>query len=153
MYQQITLVGNLGNDPEMRYTPGGVPVASFNLAVNKSWTSQDGQRQDKTTWFRVTAWRKQAEIVSQYLTKGRQVMVIGEVDEARAYVDRDGNNRASLEVTAQVIKFLGNRNDMPMMGGGMNAAPMGAPAPAFEGGGSGGADAGSGAPSEEDIPF
>lgn len=147
MYQQITLVGNLGNDPEMRYTPGGVPVASFNLAVNKSWTSQDGQRQDKTTWFRVTAWRKQAEIVSQYLTKGRQVMVIGEVDEARAYVDRDGNSRASLEVTAQVIKFLGNRGDAPMMDG--MGSSMGAPSPMPAGGDMGGGDA----LTEEDIPF
>ncbi|MEM7133743.1 MAG: single-stranded DNA-binding protein [Chloroflexota bacterium] len=148
MYQQITLVGNLGNDPEMRYTPGGVPVVSFNLAVNKSWTTQDGQRQDKTTWFRVTAWRKTAEIVSQYLTKGRQVLVIGEVDEARAFVDRDGNNRASLEVTAQIIKFLGNRNDLPMNPGG-GAPAMAAPPPM---GADGGGDQGGGL-SDEDIPF
>lgn len=155
MYQQITLVGNLGNDPEMRYTPGGVPVASFNLAVNKSWTSQDGQRQDKTTWFRITAWRKQAEIVSQYLTKGRQVLVIGEVDEARAYTDRDGNNRASLEVTAQVIKFLGNRGDAPMMGdgGGGAFAAAGAPAPAMDGGGGNSGGGNAGGTTEEDIPF
>lgn len=144
MYQQITLVGNLGNDPEMRYTPGGVPVASFNLAVNKSWTTQEGQRQDKTTWFRVTAWRKTAEIVSQYLTKGRQVLVIGEVDEARPYTDRDGNNRASLEVTAQIIKFLGNRGDMPMMG----VESVGAPAPP-----SSEAENGNASVSDEDIPF
>ena len=111
MYQQVTLVGNLGNDPEMRYTPSGVPVASFNLAVNKTWTNQEGERQDKTTWFRVTTWRKQAEIVSQYLQKGRQVLVVGEIEEARPWTDRDGNNRASLEVTAQIVKFLGNRND------------------------------------------
>ena len=145
MYQQITLIGNLGNDPEMRYTPGGVPVVSFNLAVNKSWTTQEGQRQDRTTWFRVTAWRKTAEIVSQYLTKGRQVMVIGEVEDARAYVDKDGNSRASLEVTAQVIKFLGNRGDMPMMGG----------EPSMAGAAAGPMDAGSGGGelSDEDIPF
>ena len=109
MYQQITLVGNLGNDPEMRYTPSGVPVTSFNLAVNKSWVSADGQRQDKTLWFRVTAWRKLAETTSQYLTKGRQIMVVGEIEEARPWTDRDGNQRASLEVTAQTIRFLGTR--------------------------------------------
>src|SRR5690348_11690183 len=113
MYQQIMLIGNLGNDPEMRYTPSGVPVASFSLAVNRTWTGQDGQRQDKTTWFRVTTWRKQAEIVSQYLTKGSKVMVIGEIEEARPYTDRDGNQRASLEVTAQTVKFLSGRGDMP----------------------------------------
>jgi len=111
MYQQITLVGNLGNDPEMRYTPSGIPVASFNMAVNKTWTTQDGQRQDKTTWFRVTAWRRTAETVSQYLSKGRRVLVVGEIEEARPYTDREGNPRASLEVTAQIIKFIGGRND------------------------------------------
>ena len=111
MYQQITLIGNLGSEPEMRYTPSGVPVTSFSLAVNKSWTNQDGQRQDKTTWFRVSAWRGLAETCEKYLTKGRQVMIIGEVDEARPWTDGEGNNRASLEVTAQVVKFLGNRDD------------------------------------------
>jgi len=121
MYQQITLVGNLGSDPEMRYTPSGVPVTSFSLAVNKSWTGQDGQRQEKTTWFRITTWRKQAETVSQYLTKGRQVLVIGEVEEARPWTDRDGNQRASLEVTAQLVRFIGSRGDGS---GGSHDAPV-----------------------------
>jgi single-strand DNA-binding protein len=112
MYQQITLVGNLGSDPEMRYTPSGVPVASFRMAVNKSWTGDDGQRQDKTTWFRVTAWRKLAETVSQYLTKGAKVLVVGEIEEARPYTDRDGNLRATLEITAQVVRFLNTRGEM-----------------------------------------
>lgn len=111
MYQQITLVGNLGNEPEMRYTTSGVPVASFSLAVNKSWTSEDGTKQDKTTWFRVTVWRKQAEIVSQYLTKGKQVLVIGEVEEARPWTDKNGEARASLEVTASHVRFLGGKAD------------------------------------------
>jgi len=111
MYQQITLVGNLGSDPEMRYTPSGVPVASFSLAVNKTWTGQDGQKQDKTTWFRVTTWRKTAEIVSQYLNKGSKVLVIGELEDARTWTDRDGNHRASLEVTAQTVRFLSGRGD------------------------------------------
>jgi single-strand DNA-binding protein len=125
------LMGNLGNDPEMRYTPSGIPVTSFSLAVNKSWVSQDGQRQDKTIWFRVTAWRKTAETVSQYLTKGQRVLVVGEIEEARAYTDRDGNMRASLEVTAQTIKFLGSRNEAT---GGHEAGSYGAPAaPAAEG--------------------
>ncbi len=138
MYQQITLVGRLGNDPEMRYTPSGVPVTTFSLAVSRTWTGQDGQRQEKTTWFRVTVWRKQAEIVSQYLTKGRQVLVVGEVEEARPWMDRDGNPRASLEVTANVVRFLGSRADTMEVpsGGGATAAP-----------------ASSEADSEEDIPF
>lgn len=106
MYQQITLIGNLGQDPEMRYTPDGIPVTSFSLAVNKNYLDKDGKRIDKTLWFRITAWRKLAETASQYLTKGRQIMVVGEIEEARPWTDRDGNNRASLEVTAQTIKFL-----------------------------------------------
>lgn len=111
MYQQLTLVGNLGNDPEMRYTPSGVPVATFSLAVSRSWAGADGQRQEKTTWFRVTAWRKLAETVSQYLTKGKQVLVIGEIEEARAYTDRNGDTKVSLEVTAQTVRFIGQRGD------------------------------------------
>mgnify|MGYP000847628311 CR=1 FL=1 len=128
MYQQITLVGNLGNDPEMRYTPSGVPVASFNLAVNKSVKTDDGYT-DKTIWFRVTAWRKQAETASQYLVKGRQVLVIGEVEEARPFTDKSGNNRASLEVTAHTIKFLSSKN-----GNGDTAAASAEPVATEDGG-------------------
>jgi len=111
MYQQFTAVGNLGNDPEMRYLDSGVPVTSFSLAINKSWTGQDGQRKDKTLWVRVTCWRKLAEVVSQYCRKGQQVLITGELEEARAFTDRDGNNRASLEITAQTVKFLGSKGD------------------------------------------
>lgn len=110
MYQQWIGIGNLGNDPEQRFTPGGVPVASFSLAVNRTWTDNEGNRKDKTTWVRVTCWKKQAEIVAQYLTKGSKVMVIGEIEEARPYTDRDGNQRASLEVTAHTIKFLSGKS-------------------------------------------
>lgn len=106
MYQSITMIGNLGNDVELRYTPAGVPVASFSLAVNKRFTNANGETTDKTVWFRITCWRKQAEIVSQYLVKGSRVMVVGEIEEARAFTDRSGNNRASLECTAQLVKFL-----------------------------------------------
>jgi single-strand DNA-binding protein len=139
MYQQITLVGNLGSDPEMRYTASGVPVTSFSLAVSRSWTGQDGQRQEKTTWFRVTCWRKLAETVSQYLSKGRQVMVVGEVEEARPWTDRDGNMRASLEVTANIVRFLGGRDDVTS---GVSTVPGAEVAPAGEE-----------SLSDEDIPF
>ena len=111
MFQQIQLIGNLGSDVEMRYTPSGVPVSSFSLAVNRSWTGADGQKQSKTTWFRISAWQKLAETCSQYLTKGQQVFIIGEMEEARAYTDKDGNARASLEVRANTVRFLGQRGD------------------------------------------
>jgi len=139
MYQQITLVGNLGTDPEMKYTPSGVPVTKFSVAVNKSWTGQDGARQEKTTWFRVTAWRAQAETCAKYLSKGRQVLVTGELEEARPWTDRDGNTRASLEVTAQVVRFIGGRGDGGDAGGYGSATSSDEPP----------GDVGS----EEDIPF
>lgn len=110
MYQQILLVGRLGNDPEMRYTPSGVPVTSLRLAVNKRWTDTEGKSQEKTTWFSITAWQRLAEIANEYMHKGEQIMVIGEVEEARPYVDRDGNQQASIEIRAQEIKMLGSRS-------------------------------------------
>ncbi len=105
MFQQLILIGNLGSDPELRYTADGTPVASFSVAVNRTWTKEDGSHGDETTWFRVTAWRKLAETVNQYLKKGRQVLVVGRVS-ARGYVGADGTPRASLEVTAETIRFL-----------------------------------------------
>ena len=118
MFQQITLVGNLGRDPEMRYTPSGVPVASFSVATSKRYQSQDGQWQEKTVWFRVTAWRKTAETASQYLTKGSKVLIVGELEEPRTWVDKDGNTQVSLDVTAQTIRFLSARGDSAGAGGG-----------------------------------
>ena len=106
MYQQLLIVGNLGNDPELRYMADGTPVANFNVAVNRRWTGQDGTPQEETTWFRVAAWRKLAETCNQYLRKGRQVMVIGRVS-ARAYTAANGELRASLDVTADTVRFLG----------------------------------------------
>lgn len=111
MYQQIILIGNLGNDPELRQTANGTPVCSFRMAVNKTWTTPEGEKREKTVWFRVTTWRKQAEIVNQYLTKGRQVMVIGEVEEASTYENKAGEMAASLEVTAHEVKFLGGPSE------------------------------------------
>jgi single-strand DNA-binding protein len=110
MYQHVVLIGNLGSDPEMRYTPTGVPVTNFSLAVNRRWTNQEGQPQEKTNWFQVTTWRRQAELVNQYLAKGRRIMISGEIDGARPWTDRDGNQRATIEITARDIKFLDNRS-------------------------------------------
>jgi len=106
MYQQLILIGHLGTEPEMRYTAAGIPVTNFNMAVSRRWTSPEGQSQEKTTWFRVSLWRRQAEIASQYLAKGHRVMIVGEVDNARPWTDRDGNMRASIEVTATELKLM-----------------------------------------------
>ena len=147
MYQQITLVGNLGRDPEMRYTPSGVAVTSFSVAVNRSWTGQDGQRQDRTTWFRISAWRRLAETCNQYLTKGQRVLVVGELEEPNTWTDREGNTRASLEVTARTVRFMNTRAESEAMAGGWGQSG-GQNAPA--GGGQEGDAMASG---EEDIPF
>ncbi len=151
-YQQITIVGNLGRDPEMRYTPTGVPVTSFSVAVSRNWTDQNGQRQEKTTWFRVSAWRKTAEVVSQYAVKGSLVLVTGEIDEPRIWTDKDGNARSSLEITAQNVRFLGGRPD-----GNRQDGEGGASDRSYEGSGAnsgGGSNSGGGGhASDEDIPF
>ena len=109
MYQQLTLIGHLGSDPEMRYTSSGIPVTNFNLAVSRRWTNGEGQVQDKTTWFRINLWRRQAEVANQYLAKGHRVMIIGEVESARPWTDRDGVMRATIEVTANEFRFMESR--------------------------------------------
>jgi single-strand DNA-binding protein len=156
MFQQITLVGNLGRDPEMRYTPSGVPVASFSVATSRKFQSADGQMQEKTVWFRVTAWRKTAETVSQYLSKGSKVLIVGELEEPRTWVDKDGNTQASLDVTAQTIRFLSSRGDNAGAGGDFQrepaARPQGAPANGNKAGGRQNEPFDDG-PSDEDIPF
>jgi single-strand DNA-binding protein len=118
MYHKIIIVGNLGRDPEMRYTPDGTPVTSFSVATNRRWTGSDGQQQEETVWFRVTAWRRMAEVCNQYLQKGKQVLIEGQLkpDEnggPRVWTGNDGVARASYEVTALTVKFLGGRGEGP----------------------------------------
>ena len=105
MYQKTIIIGNLGKDPEMRYTPSGSAVTNFNVAVNRKWTGRDGQQQEKTTWFRVNAWEKLAELCNQYLSKGSLVFVEGDV-EARPWTTQEGEARASLELRAWNVRFL-----------------------------------------------
>lgn len=110
MFQQLLIIGNLGVDPELRYTASGQAVCNFTVATNRRWTDQNGQLQERTTWFRVAAWRKLGEVCAQYLSKGRQVMVLGTV-ETSAYTNQAGEPAASLEVTASQVKFLGSAGD------------------------------------------
>ncbi len=109
MFQRIFIIGRLGSDPQMRYTPDGTPVTTFSVATDRRWTDANGQQQQRTVWFRVSAWRRQAETCNQFLTKGQLVMVEGELAEPRPFQGRDGQWRASLEVTAQVVRFLSAR--------------------------------------------
>lgn len=144
---KLTLVGNLGRDPETRYTPSGVMNVQFSVASSRRWTDQSGQQQERTTWFRVTAWRRLAETLDQLtqsgaLTKGKQVYVLGNI-EAREYQDQQGQTRTSLDVTADEVLLLGNRGDSD--GGGYR--------PTSGGSRQGGDDFGGGSSDLDDVPF
>ncbi len=110
-YQCTIIIGNVGRDPEMRYTQSGVAVCSFSVAVSRRWNDRNtNEQREKTTWFKVSAWRQLAETANQYVKKGMQIMVAGEI-EASAFTGQDGSPRASLELTARDIKFLGSRGE------------------------------------------
>ena len=138
---KVILVGNLGKDPEVRFTPSGRAVAKFPLATTDSWTDQENSRQERTEWHNVVVWGKQAESCGQYLAKGRQVYVEGAI-RSRSYDDKEGNKRYITEIVAQRIQFLGGGG-----GRGMSAAA--------DSGGMGNFDEFGGAPvpSEDDVPF
>lgn len=105
-FNKIIIVGNLGRDPELRYTPQGTPVCSFTVATNERRKDKAGEMQDSTTWFRVTLWGRQAETASQYLTKGRPVYIEGRL-RVEEWQDRDGKQRHTLEVHATEMQFIG----------------------------------------------
>ena len=109
---KIMIIGNLGGDPEMRYTPNGTPVTSFSVAVNRSYTRQDGERAEETEWFRVSAWRQLAEQANQYLAKGRLAYVEGRL-RSRTFQGNDGQTRFVNEIDANQIVFLDRSGDRP----------------------------------------
>ena len=136
---KVILIGNLGKDPEVRFTAGGRAVARFSVATSDAWTDAEGQRQERTEWHNVVVWGKQAESCGQYLQKGRQVFIEGSI-RYRSYDDKEGNKKYITEVNAQRVQFLGGGG-----GGGRGAPPRGD---------SQGADVPSPPPGEEeDIPF
>ncbi|OGC92007.1 MAG: single-stranded DNA-binding protein [candidate division Zixibacteria bacterium RBG_16_48_11] len=105
---KVILVGNLGKDPELRYTPSGQAVATFSLATNRKWKDKDGQMQDQTDWHNIVAWGRQAEIAKEYLKKGSPLFVEGRI-QYRTYNDRDGNKRFITEIVAQSVQMLGRK--------------------------------------------
>ncbi len=117
MYQSITIIGRLGRDPEMRYLPSGDPVTSFSVATDRAWNDKNGQRQRETTWFRVTVFGKQAEVVNQYLSKGKMVLVEGRLRPdpktggPAIYQRQDGTVGASFEIVANTVRFLSPREE------------------------------------------
>ena len=104
------LVGNLGKDPDLRYTPAGTAVATFSMATTERYKDRDGNRQEKTEWHNIVAWRQLAEICGKYLHKGKQVYIEGRI-QTRSYDDRDGNKRYITEIVADQMQMLGSRDD------------------------------------------
>jgi single-strand DNA-binding protein len=102
------LIGNLGKDPELRYTPSGQAVASFSIATTEKWKDKDGQLQERTDWHNIVVWGRQAEIANEYLKKGRPVYIEGRI-QTRSYDDKDGNRRYITEIVARRMQFLDQR--------------------------------------------
>lgn len=144
-FNKIILIGHLGRDQEMRYTPQGTAVSNFSIATSEKRKDRSGEMQEITTWFRVSLWGKQAEAVGQYLTKGKQVYVEGRL-RTEEFTDREGNKRISLEVTASDIQLLGSKGDTGMGYGGSG----GGAGSSFNEPGGGVSKPGGG---EDDIPF
>lgn len=149
MYQKMIFVGNLGRDPEMRYTPGGQAVCNLSVATNRRYNDSNGQRVDETTWFRVSVWGNQAEACNQYLAQGRQVLVEGRIipdpdtGGPRIWTRNDGTPGASFEVHAWRVVFLGTADEAPATASRQQA----------QGGGDPFGGQGKPEPEEDDIPF
>ncbi len=111
-WAQTVIIGNVGRDPEMRYLQSGTPVCSFSVAVSRRWNDKSSNEQrEKTVWYRVSCWRQLAETANSYVHKGMQIMVVGELEPARGYLDNSGQPAASLDLTALNMQFLGSRDD------------------------------------------
>ena len=142
MFHTIIIVGNVGRDAEMRYTPSGAAVASFSVATNRQYTASNGEQVKETVWFRISAWGKQAEVCNQYVKKGMKVLVEGRLNAdpqsggPRIWTGQDGSSRASFEVTAATVRFLSSRGEYEQSSGGGQMM-----------------DAGDMLPEEDDIPF
>jgi single-strand DNA-binding protein len=106
---KILIIGNLGSDPEMRYTPSGSSVTSFTVATNRRYRTSDGENREETEWFRISAWNRLAETCNQYLQRGSKVYVEGRLT-SRTYVGNDGQTRVSLDVNASEVRFIDSRN-------------------------------------------
>jgi single-strand DNA-binding protein len=107
---KVMLIGNLGRDPEMRYTPSGRPVTTFTLATTRSWKSSDGEQHAETEWFSIVAWGNLAEICKQYLLKGQQIYIEGRL-QTRRWDDNEGIKHVNVEIVASEMMMLGDRKD------------------------------------------
>jgi single-strand DNA-binding protein len=132
---KVTLIGNLGKDPELKYTNSGVAVATFSLATSDSWKDQEGNMQERTEWHNIVAWRKLAEICGQYLKKGSQVYIEGKI-QTRNYLDKEGVKKYITEIVADQLLMLGSGGGRPQAEQ-ADGIPMPEPAPS----------------KDEDLPF
>lgn len=138
---KVILIGNLGRDPELRYTAGGTAVANFTVATTENWTGKTGQREERTEWHRIVAWGRTAELCAQYLAKGRTVYVEGRI-QSREWEDKEGQKRRTTEIVANTVQFLGGPRGAGTGAGG-TGRESGAP----------GEESEVPAPPDEDIPF
>ena len=149
---KMLVIGNLGTDPEMRYTAGGQPVTSFRLATGRTYTTKDGERREETEWFTITAWSQLAETVNQYLTKGRRVYVEGRL-KSSTWQGQDGQTHFRNEIIAEKVLFLDGTGDQQgsgqsWQGGPPPTGPDEGGSPGDGGSGDGGSDEG-----EDDLPW
>lgn len=144
---KVILVGNLGRDPELRYTQSGQAVATFSIATTDRWRDKDGANQEKTEWHRIVVWGKTAENCAQYLQKGRSAYIEGRI-QSNDWEDKEGNKRTTTEIIAQSVQFLGGR-------GGAAGGNTGSSGGADSGGGTSGSQSGTpaDAPPGDDVPF
>jgi len=121
---KVILVGNLGRDPEVKYTPSGVTVANFSIATSEEWKDKEtGEKQERTEWHRIVAWRRLGEICGEYLHKGSQIYIEGKL-QTRAWEDRDGNKRYTTEIVAQSMQMLGPANKQGRAASGDQGFPV-----------------------------
>lgn len=144
---KVILIGNLGADPEVRFTPGGQAVANFRIATSESWTDKQGQKQDRTEWHKIVVWGKQGENCGEYLKKGRQCFVEGRL-QTREWTDKEGKKNYTTEVVATHVVFLGGRDGAPARSRGPEDF---GPPPSSDGGGEDPGPMGSG--QGPDVPF
>ena len=155
---KVMIIGRLGRDPEVRYTQGGQAVANFSLATSERWKSKSGDKEERTEWHRVVAWGRQAELVGEYLSKGRQVFIEGRL-QTRDWEDKEGHQRRTTEIVANDIQFLDSKGGGGgNFGNGGSSGSAGGGSSDSAGGGSsdsagGGSPAPGGPPPEDDIPF
>ena len=155
---KVILIGNLGGDPEVRYTPSGAAVVNVNLATNESWTDRSGERQERTEWHRLVLWSKLAEIAGQYLSKGSKVFVEGRL-QTRSWDDQSGQKRYTTEVVVNDLQMLDGRGEGGAPGGPpASGPPPGGPAEGGAGGGGefqppAGGGGSQGGTEDDDLPF